>query len=55
MDITGALARAASSTGHVTVGGFLASVHREVSVALCKGCSVQDHAIFTWRVNVHSS
>jgi hypothetical protein len=31
-----AFARAASSTGHVTFGGYRASVHPHVSVALCK-------------------
>ena len=32
-----AVSKAASSTGHVTYGTFLASAHREISVALCKG------------------
>jgi hypothetical protein len=43
-------ARAAASTSHVTFGAFLASVHREVSVALCKG----NHAIFRAGVQLYS-
>jgi hypothetical protein len=50
MELLRALARAASSTGHVTFGGFLASVHREVSVALCKG----NHAIFRAGVQMYT-
>jgi hypothetical protein len=37
MDLMRALALAGSSTGKVKYGSFLASVHREISVALCKG------------------
>jgi hypothetical protein len=46
MDLMPDRARAALSTGMVKEGSFLASVHWEVSVALCKG----NHAINLERV-----
>jgi hypothetical protein len=48
LDLLRDLARAGCSTGNGKYGRFLASVHREVSVALCKG----NHAIF--RAGMHS-
>jgi hypothetical protein len=50
MDLMRALALAASSTGKVKYGGFLASVHREISAALCKG----NHAIFRAGVQLYT-
>ena len=37
MSFLRSVSKAASSTGHVTYGAFLASAQREISVALCKG------------------
>jgi hypothetical protein len=50
MDPMRALALAASSTGKVKYGSLLASVHREISVALCKGY----HAIFRAGVQLYT-
>jgi ribosomal protein L31 len=44
------LVTAAASTAKVKYGSFLASVHREISVELCKG----NHAIFRAGVQVYS-
>jgi hypothetical protein len=50
MDLMRALALAASSTGKVKYGSFLASAHREISVALCKG----NYAIFGAGVQLYT-
>jgi hypothetical protein len=50
MDLMRAFAHAASSTGKVKYGSFLASIHREISVALCKG----NHAIFRAGVQLYT-
>jgi hypothetical protein len=46
IDLMRTLPRTASSTGKLPYGSFLASVHWEVSVVLCKG----NHAIFRARL-----
>jgi hypothetical protein len=50
MDLMRALALAAWSTGKVKYGSFLARVHWENSVALCKG----NHAIFRPGVQLYT-
>jgi hypothetical protein len=50
MDLMRPLALAASSTGKVKYGSSLVSVHRKISVALCKG----NHAIFRARVQLYT-
>jgi hypothetical protein len=50
MDFIRHLCVAAASTGRVTYGSFLASVHREISIALVKG----NHAIFRAGVQLYT-
>jgi hypothetical protein len=50
MDFVRHICVAAASTGRVTYGSFLASVHREISVALVRG----NHAIFRAGVKLYT-
>jgi hypothetical protein len=50
MDFIRHLCVAAANTGRVTYGSFLASVHREISIALVKG----NHAIFRAGVQLYT-